>query len=95
MQENYSQMERYVRGIHRNIKGNLVVGAIIIFVMIIVHLVSGCEPVLPAEPENNKKTDILSHRQDSTNNQGGILPEPDINEWETDTTIYQTEAKPK
>ena len=47
------------------------VGAIIIFVMIIVHLVSGCEPVLPAEPENNKKTDILSHRQDSTNNQGG------------------------
>lgn len=95
MQKNYSQMERYVRGIYRNIKGNLVVGAIIIFVMIILHLVSGCEPVLPAEPENNKKTDILLHSQDSTSDQGGILPEPDINEWETDTTIYQTEAKPK
>ena len=94
MQKNYSQIERYVRGIHRNIKGNLVAGAIIIFVMIIVHLVSGCEPVLPAEPENNKKTEILSHNQDSTNNQGGILPEPDISEWETDTTIYHTTTKP-
>ena len=70
MQKNYSQIERYVRGIHRNIKGNLVAGAIIIFVMIIVHLVSGCEPMLPAESENNKKTEILSHNQDSTNNQG-------------------------
>lgn len=95
MQKNYSQTERYVRGVLRNVRGNLVVGVIIIFVMIIVHLVSGCEPVLPAEPENNKKTDILLHSQDSTSDQGGILPEPDINEWETDTTIYQTEAKPK
>ena len=50
--------------------------------------------MLPAESENNKKTEILSHNQDSTNNQGGILPEPDISEWETDTTIYHTTTKP-
>lgn len=94
MQKNYSQFDRYIGGAHRNIKGNLVLGAIIIFVMIIIHLVSGCEPMLPAESENNKKTEILSHNQDSTNNQGEILPELDISDWETDTTTYHTTTKP-
>lgn len=50
--------------------------------------------MLPAESENNKKTEILSHNQDSTNNQGEILPEPDISDWDTDTTTYQTTTKP-
>lgn len=47
MQKNLSQSERYIGGIHRNVKANLVAGAIIVLVMIIVHLMSGCEPVLP------------------------------------------------
>lgn len=47
MQKNLSQSERYIGGIHRNVKANLVARAIIVLVMIIVHLMSGCEPVLP------------------------------------------------
>ena len=95
MQKNLSQFERYARGTNRNIKGNLVAGVIIIFVITIVHLMGGCEPVLPAEPENNKKTEILSDNRDSTNIDRGILSEPEINDWDTDTTIYHTTTKPK
>jgi hypothetical protein len=61
MQKNLSQFERYTRGINRNVKGNLVAGVIIIFVMIIAHLLNGCEPILPDESLENKKL-ILSVR---------------------------------
>ena len=59
MQKNLSQFERYTKGINRNVKGNLVAGVIIIFVMIIVHLLNGCEPILPDESLENKKLDTL------------------------------------
>lgn len=42
-----NQSERYIRGLDRNVEGNLVEGAGIVFVIMIVHLVGGCEPVLP------------------------------------------------
>ncbi|WP_222619147.1 hypothetical protein [Bacteroides difficilis] len=42
-------------------KGNLVAGVIIIFVMIIAYLLNGCEPILPDESLENKKL-ILSVR---------------------------------
>lgn len=87
MQKNYSQTERYVRGIQRNIKGNLVAGVIIIFVMIIVHLLNGCEPVFPNDESlENKKLDTL--RPDS------LKEKTDINEWDTDTVVYHSDAKP-
>ena len=86
MQKNLSQFERYPRGINRNVKGNLVAGVIIIFVMIIVHLLNGCEPILPDKSLENKKLDTI--RPDS------MKEKTDINEWDIDTVVYHSDAKP-
>lgn len=88
MQKNYSQLNRYVRGIHRNIKGNLVLGTIITSIIFIAHLVNGCEPILPNEPKE------LSNKVDSVQKNKEILPEQEINDWDTDTTTYHTTAQP-
>ena len=88
MQKNYSQSERYARGINRNVKGTLAAVIIILFVMIIVHLVSGCEPILPNEPRE------LSNEVDSIQEKEEIVPGQEIDDWDTDTTIYHTTAQP-
>jgi hypothetical protein len=62
----------------------LTAGAIIAIVMFVLHLLSGCEPMLP--DESNRET--VASPLDSTKN------DLDINEWETDTTTYQSHAKP-
>ncbi|WP_455972745.1 hypothetical protein [Bacteroides congonensis] len=86
MQKNLSPFERYVSGISRNVKGNIVAGIVILFVMIAIHLLNGCEPILPDKSPYNKESSLLP---DSVN------MNPDINEWNTDTTIYHSDAKPK
>lgn len=86
MQKNLSPFERYASGISRNVKGNLVAGIVILFVMTIVHLLNGCEPILPDESPDNKEFSLLP---DSVN------MNPDINEWDTDTTVYHSNARPK
>lgn len=88
MQKNYSQFDRYMKGAQRNIKGNLVLGAIITIIMIIAHLMSGCEPILPNEPRG------LSNEVDSIPKKEEILPGQEIEDWGTDTTIYHTAAQP-
>ena len=85
MQKNYSRGEAYARGYFHHIKGHLTAGAIIAIVMFVLHLLSGCEPMLP--DESNRET--VASPLDSTKN------DLDINEWETDTTTYQSHAKPK
>lgn len=82
MQKNLSQSERYTRGYC-----NLMAGAIIILIVIIINLLSGCEPVLP---DDHKKREALSSETDST-----YEKQPEINEWGTDTTTYQSQAKPQ
>lgn len=72
MQKNLSQSERYARGYFRNTLGNLVAGAIIILIVIIINLLSGCEPVLP-----DHSKDTLSSETDST-----YEKQPDINQSE-------------
>lgn len=84
MQKNYSQSEAYAKGYFHHIKGHLTVGAIIVIIVFMLHLLSGCEPMLP--DESNRKT--VASPLDSTKN------DLDINEWETDTTTYQSQAKP-
>ena len=84
MQKNYSRGEAYARGYFHHIKGHLTAGAIIAIVMFVLHLWSGCEPMLP--DESNRET--VASPLDSTKN------DLDINEWETDTTTYQSHAKP-
>jgi len=79
MQKNYSRGEAYARGYFHHIKGHLTAGAIIAIVMFVLHLLSGCEPMLP--DESNRET--VASPLDSTKN------DLDINEWETDTTTYQ------
>ena len=79
MQKNYSRGEAYARGYF-----HLTAGAIIAIVMFVLHLLSGCEPMLP--DESNRET--VASPLDSTKN------DLDINEWETDTTTYQSHAKP-
>lgn len=88
MQKNYSPFERYMRGFLRNIKANLILGAVITLIMIIIHLVSGCEPILP----NEQKT--LSNEIDSVPENKEMSPEQEIEDWDTDTTIYHTTAQP-
>lgn len=78
MQKNYSRGEAYARGYFHHIKGHLTAGAIIAIVMFVLHLLSGCEPMLP--DESNRET--VASPLDSTKN------DLDINEWETDTTTY-------
>mgnify|MGYP000485461456 FL=1 len=73
-----------MRGYFHHIKGHLTAGAIIAIVMFVLHLLSGCEPMLP--DESNRET--VASPLDSTKN------DLDINEWETDTTTYQSHAKP-
>lgn len=84
MQKIYSQSETYAKGYFHHIKGHLTAGAIIAIVVFILHLLSGCEPMLP--DESNRET--VASPLDSTKN------DLDINEWETDTTTYQSHAKP-
>lgn len=72
-------------------KGNLIAGVIIILVMIIIHLVSGCEPILPNEPKDDKRT--LSASLDSVYEDIEMLPEQEIDDWDTDTTVYQSQVK--
>lgn len=84
MQKNYSRGEAYARGYFHHIKGHLTAGAIIAIVMFVLHLLSCCEPMLP--DESNRET--VASPLDSTKN------DLDINEWETDTTTYQSHAKP-
>ena len=83
MQKNYSRGEAYARGYFHHIKGHLTAGAISAIVMFVLHLLS-CEPMLP--DESNRET--VASPLDSTKN------DLDINEWETDTTTYQSHAKP-
>lgn len=73
MQKNYSRGEAYARGYFHHIKGHLTAGAIIAIVMFVLHLLSGCEPMLP--DESNRET--VASPLDSTKN------DLDINEWET------------
>lgn len=93
MQKNLSPSERYIRGIHRNIKGNLIAGAVFVLVMIIIHLVSGCEPILPNEPKDDKRA--LSASLDSVYEDKEMLPEQEIDDRDTDTTVYHSHTNPK
>jgi hypothetical protein len=70
--------------ISHHIKGHLTAGAIIAIVMFVLHLLSGCEPMLP--DESNRET--VASPLDSTTNAF------DLHEWETVTTHYQSHAKP-
>ncbi len=82
MQKNHSQSETYVRGYLRNIKGSLLIAMIIIGVTVIIHLLGGCEQ--PSILQEIPLTDSLQRPN-----------EDDINEWDMDTTIYNTTAKPE
>ena len=64
MQKNYSRGEAYARGYFHHIKGHLTAGAIIAIVMFVLHLLSGCEPMLP--DESNRET--VASPLDSTKN---------------------------
>ena len=85
MQKNYSRGRSVCERIFPSYKGAFDGGgAIIAIVMFVLHLLSGCEPMLP--DESNRET--VASPLDSTKN------DLDINEWETDTTTYQSHAKP-
>lgn len=86
MQKNLSQSAKYIRRCRWNVLRNLRVGTII-FAATITSLLGGCEPVLLSEP--NIKKESLPSATDSVHETG-----PEINEWDTDTTVYHSEAKP-
>lgn len=82
MQKNLSQSAKYIRRYRWNVLSNLGVGTII-FAAIITHLLAGCEPVLPGEPDSKPCATDSVHEKGS-----------EINEWDTDTTTYHSDAKP-
>lgn len=51
MQKILSQQDRYVRGIWRNSLSNLVAGAIVFLIIAAIRLLSGCETMIPGEPD--------------------------------------------
>lgn len=74
----------YIRGLKRNVGNNIVAGILIAGVICAIQMVGSCEqPEIIHQPETH--TDSLR-----------INTDEQINEWDTtDTTVYQTEAKPK
>lgn len=89
MQKNLSQQDRYVRGIWRNSLSNLVAGAIVFLIITAIRLLSGCETMMPGEP-NNYKEKSLSNKTDSMNKKNKILTKQEMNDWDKDSTIYQS-----
>ena len=82
MQKKHSQSETYVHGYFHNVKGNLLLGIIIVLAMVIIQLLSGCD-----QPEiTGETTDKQILETDSLNDE--------VNEWQNDTTTYHSEAKP-
>lgn len=74
MQKKLSCAAKQVNCLWHNVKANLRVSSIIVFIMIIFQLVSGCEPLNPDEDKKN------SH--DNPPNE--IVQKPEINDWEDD-----------
>lgn len=74
MQKKLSCTAKQVNCLWHNVKANLRVSSIIVFIMIIFQLVSGCEPLNPDEDKKN------SH--DNPPNE--IVQNPEINDWEDD-----------
>lgn len=79
MQKNYSQSEAYIYGMFKNIKMNLLAGAIIAVICFIIHVLNGCE-----QPELTKPYQPIQN----------IISKDSIEDWETDTTIYHSNAIP-
>lgn len=75
MQKKLSCTAKQVNCLWHNVKANLRVSSIIVFIMIIFQLVSGCEPL---NPDDNKK----KNNHETIPNE--IVQKPEINEWEDD-----------
>lgn len=72
----------YMRGVKRNVINNIIAGIVIAGIIFIIQLTGSCE-----QPEiTHLKTDTDSIQ---------INKNEEINDWDTDTTIYHTTTKPK
>jgi hypothetical protein len=79
--QNYKYQNSYMRGLKRNVINNIIAGIVIAGIIFIIQLIGSCE-----QPEITHQKTLIDSRQINTNNE--------INDWDTDTTIYHTTTKP-
>ena len=74
MQNNRYQ-NSYIKGLKRNVINNTIAGIVIAGIIFIIQLIGGCE-----QPEITHQKTLIDSLQINTNDE--------INDWDTDTTIY-------
>lgn len=79
--QNYKYQNSYMRGLKRNVINNIIAGIVIAGIILIIQLIGSCE-----QPEITHQKTLIDSLQINTNNE--------INDWDTDTTIYHTTTKP-
>lgn len=80
--QNYRYQNSYMRGLKRNVINNIIAGIIIAGIIFIIQLIGSCE-----QPEIIHQKNLIDSLQINKNEE--------INDWDTDTTIYHTTTKPK
>lgn len=80
MQNNRYQ-NSYIKGLKRNVINNTIAGIVIAGIIFIIQLIGSCE-----QPEITHQKTLIDSLQINTNDE--------INDWDTDTTIYHTTTKP-
>lgn len=84
--QNKRYQNSYIKGLKRNVINNTIAGIVIAGIVIagiifIIQLIGGCE-----QPEITHQKTLIDSLQINTNDE--------INDWDTDTTIYHTTTKP-
>ncbi len=80
--QNYRYHNSYMRGLKRNVINNIIAGIIIAGIIFIIQLIGSCE-----QPEITHQKNLIDSLEINKNEE--------INDWDTDTTIYHTTTKPK
>ena len=79
--QKYRYQNSYMKGLKRNVINNIIAGIIIAGIIFTIQLIGSCE-----QPEITHQKTFIDSLQINTNDE--------INDWDTDTTIYHTTTKP-
>ena len=79
--QNKRYQNSYIKGLKRNVINNTIAGIVIAGIIFIIQLIGGCE-----QPEITHQKTLIDSLQINTNDE--------INDWDTDTTLYHTTTKP-
>lgn len=80
--QKYRYQNSYMRGLKRNVINNIIAGIIIAGIIFTIQLIGSCE-----QPEITHQKKSIDSLQINTNDE--------INDWDTDTTVYHSHTSPK